>query len=304
MLNSNWSTNYKTLARKTQFRECLTAERPLFHVIVDVRSRLFRYMRLQVPNRRLHDKIKCVFGLLTDQHKEEAKVIEDAFSTMRKEVAMLLAENTTYVLCSPTNCPFKTGIKEAHKETAIRKQGNLVKAISSFRNDMFNVDKLLECHVAFESYLIANADEICALSTLKIQTAPHRLRTVAPEKDDLFESDRLCAKKAGDNSQASAVLSEDFDCVALFGAEMMVKEVYPMFFTYTILEDVMSTFCSTSKTNLIHKCCILGTDYNKGIKGVGPVAIEKIDEDGARAHFETCMALQSTNKDELMKFFL
>jgi hypothetical protein len=402
-LNSSWNTNYKTLARKSKFRECLVAENPLSSIIVDVRSRLFRYMRLQIPERRLDDKIKCVFGLLTSRHKEEAKVVKEAINTMKKEVAMLLVEKHTYVLCSQEPCPFKRGLKEVNDTAAAKKHDDLLAAIGSFRKNMFDVDKLLECHVAFESYLISNIDKICSshyssfssyLGTkvdnssrdvtvfdpfhtsasyrsvtgllmlrasgtngskyekfeakarqkpeydpshsvasrtsgytssffeARARSSKHEkasffearagsmngssfgasvLRT--PDQSDHFESDRLCARVAK-VAGSSAVLSEDFDCVALFGADMLVKEVWPRFFTYTMLTDVMDAFCSKSRNELIKKCCILGTDYNHGIKNVGPVKIKKIDENKTSTLFETCLALQSISIRDLVEFFL
>ena len=329
-LNSSWNTNYKTLARKSKFRECLVAENPLSSIIVDVRSRLFRYMRLQVPDRRLNDKITCVFGLLTDRHKEEAKVVREAINTMKNEVAMLLVEKHTYVLCSRKPCPFKRGLKEVNDTAAAKKHDDLLAAIGSFRKNMFDVDKLLECHVAFESYLISNIDKICsshyssfssylgtkvgnssrgvtAFASLasKYEEVKHERVSVlrTPDQSDHFESDRLCAR-AAEIAGSSAVLSEDFDCVALFGADMMVKEVWPRFFTYTMLTDVMDAFCSKSRNELIKKCCILGTDYNHGIKNVGPVKIKKIDENKTSALFETCLALQSISIRDFVDFFL
>ena len=316
-LNSSWSTNYKALARRTKFRECLTAEDPISHVVVDVRSRLFRYLRLHVPNRRFSEKVRCAFGLLTDRQKEEARVIDEAVSAMRKDVA-ILARNCTYVLCSQEACPFKARIKNAYEKAAVKTREDLDAAIESFKSDMFDLDRLTECHVAFESYLISNVEDICmALARnfdapkgpLPLFVPPGKSRgtkgmTTAPDEDDFFESDRSCARIANGSQLASAVLSEDFDCVALFGAGMMIREVWPSVFTYTTLRDVMDAFCSTSRENLIHKCCILGTDYNHGIKGIGAVAIRKIDEDKARETFESCMTLQSTEKHDIMNFFL
>ena len=83
---------------------------------------------------------------------------------------------------------------------------------------------------------------------------------------------------------------------------MMIKEVFPAFFTYITLDDIMQTFKSTSRENLVYKCCILGTDYNYGIKGIGPVKITKIDDKKVLDTFETCLAL-APKSQEIKKFF-
>ena len=77
-----------------------------------------------------------------------------------------------------------------------------------------------------------------------------------------FESDRLCAVL-----EVDAVLSEDFDCVALFGARVMIVSVDHDTASYVALSDVLRTFLCNSRDELVNKCCLMGTDYNLGMKG-------------------------------------
>lgn len=301
-LNSGWSSTYKTLARKAEFRICQIAEDPVSAVVVDVRSRLFRYFRKVIPNRPLHEKIKCVFGLLKEIgiQDEEEKTCANAWKYITGEAALLLPRQSTYVMCSRPNCRFKVPLKESRKDEVGKKITKLYEAMNRFRHHIMDISILLECHVAFESYLIANIENLCL--TLHEQVQGHNLlQNVLPESSDYYESDRVCADLSLAKSQA--ILSEDFDCVALFGARMMIREVSDGFFTYTSLKDVMDVFSADTRRNLVHKCCIIGTDYNLGIKGIGPVKAAKIDERNAREKFEACIAAQGIEVSSLLEFF-
>lgn len=294
VLNSSWNTNYKSFARKSKFRECYIAEEPINTIIIDVRSRLFRYIRLNVKNRSLNDKIKCTFGLFTSIRKEISNVLDYALNEMRKEANMLLVNKHIYVFPSSKTCPFKDKYNKSMYDIASQKYEDLKDSIRSFKRDMFDIDKLIKCHNAFESYLISNISQICL---------HYSNPDVLPDDSFYFESDLLCAHMNKNEEHSSAVLSEDLDCVALFGANMMIKEVYPKFFTYITISEIMEVFKSTNRKNLVYKCCILGTDYNYGIKGIGPVKITKIDDKKLFSTFETCLELQSINKRDIENFF-
>ena len=100
------------------------------------------------------------------------------------------------------------------------------------------------------------------------------------------------------------MLSEDYDNLVLFGCDMIVAEAHKKFFVYTSLKDVMATFDSVSRKDAVHKCCLLGTDYNLGLKGIGPVKIKKIDTKKTKELFETCLNAQHLKPDTLYNFFM
>ena len=64
MLNSSLNADYKKLAKKTTCLECSISEEPFGTLIVDFRSRVFRYMRLAYINRPLHEKINSIFSAI------------------------------------------------------------------------------------------------------------------------------------------------------------------------------------------------------------------------------------------------
>ena len=117
-------------------------------------------------------------------------------------------------------------------------------------------------------------------------------------EDDSYESDRLCARLDVD-----AVLSEDFDCLALFGAQLIIMNAQKDIVSYVALSDLLQTFLSKDRTELVHKCCLMGTDYNLGVKGIGPKTIMKIDADTAQQQAHKCLSMQSIDIDSIEQFF-
>ena len=84
----------------------------------------------------------------------------------------------------------------------------------------------------------------------------------------------------------------------------MIQDIHPKFIVYVSLKDTMATFESVRRQDAVHRCCIMGTDYNRGLKGIGPVKVKKIDAKQAKQLFETCMTSQSIKPDKLYDFFL
>lgn len=329
MLNSSWSASYKNLANKTDLRECSVSERPFSEIIVDFRSRVFRYMRLIYTNRPLADKINSVFRAMKNIQSERKRVFNGALILIKKEVAMMKPKKCTYVLCSPVTCPFKERIKLVRAEMCTKRRDEFNQCVEVFKRDMLDADALQKCCAALESYILSDVENICMMYNKEewlLGVEHYEL----PRKADYFESDRLCATlsaatpaysgSAADknpnfyeatskhlfkraSSGAAAVLSEDFDCVVLFGADIMVKEVHKEFFSYITREDVMNIFGSTCRKDMIHKSCLMGTHFNLGLKGVGPIKAKKLTGPAALKLFETCMAAQSMDKNKLYDFF-
>ena len=324
MLNSSGS--YKSLARKTPVRECGIAEEAVSEVVVDFRSRLFRYMRLVYSNRGQTERALSVFRTMRDIRTtgdvftEKRRVFDAALASTVKEAERMRALKCTYVFPSTERCPHRV---ERPSESE-KKLDDLRERISEYRRDMFDIDALDRCALALESYLMSDFDRLSKMHagserflnlgqrsepSLRFAVLPERQQRgsgttrlyVAPDESDSFESDRLCARMSG--GIGVAVMSEDHDVVALFGADMMITEVHRNFFVYSSLRDTMETFGCANRRDLIHKCCIMGTDYNRGLRGVGPVKARKIDAAKAKELFETCTSAQSVLPDVLHKFF-
>ena len=321
MLNSSGS--YKSLARKTPVRECGIAEEAVSEVVVDFRSRLFRYMRLVYSNRGQTERALSVFRTMRDIRTtgdvftEKRRVFDAALASTVKEAKRMRALKCTYVFPSTERCPHRV---ERSSESE-KKLDDLRERISEYRRDMFDIDALDRCALALESYLMSDFDRLSKMHagserflnlgqrsepSLRFAVLPERQQRgsctfQAPDESDSFESDRLCARMSG--GIGVAVMSEDHDVVALFGADMMITEVHRNFFVYSSLRDTMETFGCANRRDLIHKCCIMGTDYNRGLRGVGPVKARKIDAAKAKELFETCTSAQSASPDVLHKFF-
>lgn len=273
---------YKHLAKKVVFSECLHSEQSISTILVDVRSRLFRYLRLNYVNRPLHEKITSTYNLLISIKDEEKRVVENAMAYIQQEVDQLNIQSYLMVMSSKNKCKFKS-----RKLKRAEKYKHLQKCIKNFRSNMLDIDELIKCNNAFESYLLNNLDKLVLYINIP--------KGVYPQSQDYFESDRYIG------NAGLPVLSEDFDCLALFGAEMMIKQVFPKFYQYTTLDDLMTLFKSSSRQNLVYKCCLLGTDYNEGVKGIGPCKVVKIDETELLEKAKICLADRFS---DLMQFFM
>ena len=304
LIGDRMSGSYKNLARKTTVRECGTAEDATSEVVVDFRSRLFRYMRLVYSNRGQKERALSVFRTMRDLRTtgevftEKRRVFDAALASTVKEAGRMRVSKCTYVFPSAERCPHRV---ERPSESG-KKFDDLRERISEYRRDMFNLDALERCALALESYLMSDFDRLS-----KMHAGNERFLSLGPgafkvpDESDSFESDRLCARMSG--GIGVSVLSEDHDVVALFGADLMITEVHHNFFVYSSLRDTMETFGCANRRDLVHKCCIMGTDYNRGLRGVGPVKARKIDAAKAKELFETCVSAQSIKPDVLHRLF-
>ena len=286
------ANGYKALARKTVHRECSLSDRPFESIAIDVRSRLFRHIRLTCTKRRVWRKIRCVLGLLLHGKEHETQIVlDEALGVMTAETELLSVKRAIYVLCSETRCPLRESTKIlARQAESARARDQLDSCIG--RCTPLDISTLLQCHIAFERYLISHIEPICLMYN---QSLPKTHECLTPTRDDYFESDRLCAVLDVD-----AVLSEDMDCVALFGTRVMIVSVCAKT-SYVALSDVLQTFESHDRDDLVNKCCLMGTDYNLGMKRVN---VRQIEPEEASAMVAQCMSMQSIDLDMLRHLFL
>lgn len=301
MLNSSWNTSYKALVRNAHSRECPVSDQPLSEIIVDVRSRIFRYMRLTYTKRTMHDRTRSVFRAMKDLRlsgeivTEKKIIFNAAMSIISKELEFLKVPKSTYVFPSEVGCPHKERAKAARIVTTADRLEKFKMRLNKYRENIFDLKALDHCASALDSYLISDLEGVSMLYSGSGR--------VAPESEDSYESDRTCARLAR-GGVGAAVLTEDFDNLVLFGCDMVVVEAHKGFFVYTSLKDVMAKLDSVSRKDAVHKCCLLGTDYNLGLKGIGPVKIKKIDAKKTKELFETCVGAQHIKSDILYNFFM
>lgn len=302
MLKSSKGTGYKALARQTKVRICSPESIVCNYVAVDVRSRLFKYVREISKIRNTKRKIRCVFGLLLQGiNPEIRRVCDEALEKMMAEVSIIGAEKVKYVFCSPERCPYRERLRLSDRilEKAKAKE-RFTKALSKCKKHILKVSIMIECHNAFVGYVIAHIEEVCLIYNSIISGNA----TVMPDHEDSYESDRLCARIL-DNVEGrwyGVVLSEDYDCTFLFGAKKMIRKITKYAVQYVTIKDAIKVFECNDRQSLVYKCCLMGTDYNLGLKGIGPKKAAATNNEHMLA--EECMRQQCIDIRELMKFFL
>lgn len=271
-------SSYKELARKTKPKECLTSDDSIEEIVVDVRSRVFKYVRLRYVSRTLDHKVESLFRAIKNIDEEIKTIAKDALVYIRKDVSALNVKKVIYVTGSSTKCLYKEALRLEREDVAKTKASDFQESTKKYKRNMFDTESLAECIKALESYIIADFEKVASVCN----------EWALPTENDMFESDKLCARLARD-----AILGEDFDCVALFGAKLLIKDVYNKFFSYVTLTDMMDVFNVDTQKNLAYKCLILGTDYNYGLKGMGPTKVSKIDDfEEIYSKAKECLSLQ------------
>jgi hypothetical protein len=301
MLNSNWNTEYKKLAKTTKYSECAVSEEPFNTLIVDFKSRVFRYIRLVYMKRPLNKKITSVFSAMNDLQKEKKMVFHNALAFTKREIAAINPKKCKYVFCSLKTCVFKKGIEVERAKILEKRSDNLKSLFSELRLNVFDMTILKKCCAALESYIISDVDNICTMYE-GIEWSLGIENYEIPREVDYYESSRLCADLSA-KSNSSIIFSENFDCVALFGAEFMVIEMFDEFMSYVTLKDVMKAFGVTNRKDMVHRCCLMGTYFNLGMKGIGPIKAKQLDAPKAAELFNTCIRAQHITHKDIYKFF-
>jgi 5'-3' exonuclease len=283
-------SSYKELARKATPHDCLVSDNAIDEIVVDIRSRVFKYIRQRYVSRTLDHRVESLFRAIKDLEQEIKAIANDALVYIRKDVSLLKVKKVTYVTGSSTKCPYKETIYSERESIAKTKASCLQDSIKQFKRNMFDTESLMQCITALESYIIADFERVASICN-------SWTFCVRPTEDDMFESDKLCARSA-----KSAILGEDLDCIALFGASaMLIKDVYKKFFSYIMPKDIMEVFNVNTQKDLVYKCIILGTDYNYGLKGMGPVRVLKIDDSEEMYDLaKKCLSLQDIDIDKFI----
>lgn len=310
-LKSSKGAGYKELARHTTFKTCNPKDFICTYVAVDVRSRLFRYVREMSRIRSTKRKIRCVFGLLLRGTMQEIEqVCNEALKQMMAEASFIGAEKIQYVLCSPERCQYRERLKLLDRTLEKTKATDrLITALRKCRKHILDVSVMLKCHDAFVSYVIAHIEEACLVyNRADGYCKAYGKATSMPGQEDGYESDRLCARLSAEEptgivrNYCSAVLSEDYDCMFLFGANKMIKKVTNNAVQYVTIQDAMKIFGCNDRQSLAYKCCLMGTDYNLGLRGIGSKKAAKINNESVLV--EECMRQQCIDIQDLMEFFL
>jgi len=258
-------------------------------------------------NKPLNKKITNVFSAINDLQKEKKQIFHNALAFTKKEIAVINPKKYTYVFGSSNTCAFREGIKAERAKILEKKLNDLKSLFAEFKLNMFDITILKKCCAALDSYIISDIDDICTMYegqewSLGIEHSNIQIS----QKVDYFESDRLCANLSANanlHANSNAILSENFNCVALFGAEFMVIEIFDNFMLYVTLKDVMKAFNVTNRKDMVHRCCLMGTHFNLGMKGIGPVKAKQLDAPKAAELFKSCIRAQNIIQTDIYKFF-
>lgn len=99
---------YKALARKACVGECLVSDNPLRELVVDIRSRVFMYMRTRYLSVSLKDKVGRVFTAMSDLEEERKRAFRTAIAIVKQEVSFMGVRKVTYVFGSQTPVPTRS----------------------------------------------------------------------------------------------------------------------------------------------------------------------------------------------------
>jgi hypothetical protein len=246
----------------------------------------------------LWQKINCIFRIIINGLDSELRhTFDEAFTTIRSDTDKI-STSQLYVFPSKTRCPYREHMKISHRIAEMDKASEeFRKCMSDYMKNLLNTRAIISLHAAFEMYLITHVEDIC-LTYNNVEDVLG-VSYIKPEQEDSFESDRLCARIAN----LAPVFSEDFDCVVLFGAKSIILEVRDTTVRYISIDDLLDIFESNSREELLHKCIIMGTDYNIGMIGMGPMRIREIDVHTASNMAAECMLRQSLDISSMRRFF-
>ena len=253
-LNSNFDCGYKLCLSKCTDKIGLTKEKPFSSVVVDFRSRAFRYLRLWFNNVPISEQIRCVSGLLVSRESEENSLFDRAVRVILREIEMLGIVDFTFVFPSSQTCPYKEKLNAGRRNNRDIRLAEFESNMVEFRKQLLDLSVLQTCYRSFASYVMSDIETFC----MKYLQRANFLRHDVPTAEDAYESDKTCVRLFKNARPTCALLSEDLDCVALFGARSIVREVYPGSFVHVFLNRVLVAMAVTNRTNLIMKCCIIG----------------------------------------------
>jgi hypothetical protein len=265
------------------------------HLAIDVRSCLFKFIRL--TKRTTHYKILCVLSLINNGIQYEVqRVVDQAFVWMYNCVNHINPTNFVFVLSSKQRCPFREPLKCAYRISMMESSlNNLEICLAEYKKHLLSMESLITCYAAFEAYLLNNVSEICLIYNDTFTNVP----SIQPTIHDYFESDRLCACLSD-----YTIISEDYDLVALFGATRIITNVVHGYIQCVTLQDLMVTFRCNTRTELLNKCIIAGTDYNLGVKGFGVAKIIRMEPQLASELCETCLTFQGIDITHILPFYM
>lgn len=294
VLNKSQINTYKLLAKQSVLHNNEIIETDT--IIIDLRSLVYKYLRNTYSTSDSYVKrINCVFNLMPNLKKQNIEILHEALNYISEKTANY--PNKIIVVPTSINCPFKTSCQNVRKNIAKQSYKKLQEQLSFIKENLLNIQYINACYNAYKLYCLTNVGKICLLYRKLISRTELLQHYIKPTEEDFYESDRLCARLSIQFN--IPVFTEDFDCIALFGASSIIYNNY----TQISLETLFKIFMADDRNILVKKCCLLSTDYNYGVYGIGPGRILSINNGFLQNLFEDCMNLQNINIQDMLNFF-
>jgi hypothetical protein len=245
--------DYKVVFKNIKWGTCYTRDQPWKEVCVDGDSLTFRYIldyseQLTISN-------KEIGSFLYDRKTYSEKLIYGTAVYCNERLERDLGSLSGYTLV------FGRGFVERKRVTIEKYELERVECLRdllNFRIENFNLDSRGILRVS-KRLIISSRSEV--LDLLKKMVKVHF--------KEVLEPDMVCPKIC------PVVVSEDYDLM-LFGAMYLVKKVENGTIKFIGLGDVLDFLGLENRKQLVIVATLCGTDYNEGVKGIGPSVSKSI----------------------------
>ena len=161
--------------------------------------------------------------------------------------------------------PVELKADTSKKRSKIRDAATLLYEEAVEKGDLELARKYAQRASRVTKEIIEDAKELLKLLGMPIVQAYH---------DGEAQASYMCKQ-----GQVDAVVSQDWDCL-LFGAPILIRNLTSSAEPQEIiLKDVLKELDLTQE-QLVDAAVLIGTDFNKGVKGVGPKSAIKLAKEG------------------------
>jgi hypothetical protein len=245
---------YKTMFKQVKWEKYYIKESPISEIYIDGDSLAFRHILNYIDSLKEEDynlKASVMNNIDTDTliRRTCLDVAKYSISIFEKVEEILKANKIKYtIVFGEGYVERKKKIIEERREKKSLAYIELIKEkgkISRMRNEIV-VTKLYK-------YLVFAMEEVLDI----VKKSIDEYLTVA-------EPDIYCPSKC------PVVMSEDYD-LFLFGAEYLVKSINEEEVIFISKDTLLESLELENVEQLVIAAVLCGTDYNEGVKGIGPV---------------------------------
>jgi len=166
--------------------------------------------------------------------------------------------------------PVELKADTSKKRSKIRDAAALLYEDAKLKGDLETARKYGQRASRVTKEIVESSKELLTLLGMPIVQAHH---------DGEAQASYMC--KQGD---VDAVVSQDWDCL-LFGAPILIRNLSSAEPQEIVLKDVLKDLEITQE-QLVDAAVLIGTDFNAGVKGVGPKGAIKLARDGVEGFDE------------------